>query len=609
MRTRTITGAWILLVLLSVSTGAAGKTQFIELKDAAFSATALQPGQQAVAAVVVETKPGFHTQSHTPSSEDYIKFEVTVDTNPLLTLRRIVYPPGKNETYKAIDESKPLNVYDGKVTIYLLFDVNVDARSGPTKASGKISYQACDASACYPPTDLPFAVETNLVAAGQPVQAQRGDLFAGFDPKWWSDTGSSIAAPAPKQQAQTLLGGFELTKNSYVLAFVAAFIAGIIFNAVPCVLPVLPLKAIGFYEVSQHNRAKSLAFGAVFSLGLISSFAALAVVIVVKRLVGWGEIYTNIYFNIAIVAILLIMAVGTFGAFSVNLPTAIYNITPRHDTYLGNFLFGILTAVLSTPCTFGLFLGLLVWAVDQPPAIGVGLLMTVGAGMAFPYFVLSAFPELARKFPRTGPWSELVKQMMSFLLLGSAVFFARRFIQPYTGFDAFWWVLFAVAALAGAFLLFRTVRLSASPTAWVTSFVIAGVLVGGTFAAVHQIIHQPYTWTPYSPQALETAMKAKRVTVVEFSATWCSTCEYLEATTLHNPQTVSAVKRANVEMLKADVTATTSPDRTLLEQYNPVSAIPFTLVYGPGVTEPVKLGGIYNPQDLISAIDRAGQGK
>jgi len=587
-------------------TAASAAPNYIEVKKAVFDHTALQPGQQAVAAIVVEINPKYHTQSHTPSSSNYIKFMVNVEKNPALTLRKVVYPSGK--AYKIKDDDKPLDVYTGKITVYLLFDVTPEASIAPLKVRGKVSYQACDDDQCYRPSKTPFTIDTKIVPPGQTVKAQDTDVFKGFDPLEWTKSDVEVtAAPQAAETQQKLFGGFVLKKNSFFLAFIAAFLAGIIFNAVPCVLPVLPLKAIGFYEVSQHNRAKSIAFGAVFSLGLIASFAALAVVIVVKKLVGWGEIYSNVWFNIAIVTILLVMAIGTFGAFSVNLPVGIYNITPRHDTYLGNFLFGILTAVLSTPCTFGLFLGLLVWAVDQPPAIGVSLLMTVGAGMASPYFVLSAFPELARKFPRTGPWSELVKQMMSFLLLGSAVFFARRFIQPYTGPDAFWWVLFGVAALSGLFLFFRSLQITANTGPRVVTFVIAALLIGGTYIVVRQIVNQPYAWTPYSSQLLETAKKSKRVVVVEFTATWCSTCQYLEVHTLHSPEVVSAVKKNNVEMLKADITLANAVGWPLLKEVNPVPAIPFTVVYGPGSTDPQKLTGIYSPQDLTHAIENAAQ--
>jgi len=592
------------VLLFAALANAAPAPTYADVEQAVVNYTSLQPRQQAVAAIVVKIHEGYHAQSHTPLDSLLIPFEVQIDSAPAFAFYTPVFPPGKNESYRNIDSKKPLNVYTGIVTVYVPLQVKENAAVGPVKISGTLSFQACDDKQCFQPTTIPFSIDTRIEAIGQPVTAQFPQLFKTIDPRWFSDTTASIAPPAPA--TEKLFGRFELKNNSYVLAFVAAFIAGIIFNAVPCVLPVLPLKAIGFYEVSQHNRAKCLAFGATFSAGLIASFGVLALVVVVYRKVGWGEIYSNPWLNLAIVVILLVMAIGTFGVFTVNLPVGIYNITPRHDTYLGNFLFGILTAILSTPCTFGLFVSLLVWAASQPAVIGATLVMTVGAGMAFPYFLLSAFPELARKFPRTGPWSDLVKQMMAFLLLGSAVFFARRFIVPFTGADTFWWILFAVAVVAGLYLVGRTIKLSPKFSPILIASILAIALIGGVFAAVWDIVQQPYTWTPYSPETLATIEKSHRVAVIDFTATWCSTCQYLEVHTLNGPTVVAAVKKLDVEMLKADLTSSSAPGWKLLNEKADFPAIPFTLVYGPGAAEPIKLNGIYSPEQLIGAIEKAG---
>src|SRR5207237_10886296 len=131
----------------------------------------------------------------------------------------------------------------------------------------------------------------------------------------------------------------------------------------------------------------------------------------------------------------------------------------------------------STPWTFGMFFGLLIWASQQPASIGLSLMIMVGIGMAFPYFVLSAFPELARKMPRTGPWAELVKQMMGFLLILSAIYFARRFIEQALGDKVFWWTLFAVVLAAGIFLVARSIKFSKTRIGPAVACVIAILFV------------------------------------------------------------------------------------------------------------------------------------
>jgi thiol:disulfide interchange protein DsbD len=611
--------AWVLTLVFCANSAFAQSAihkEYAKLADAAFNYTSLQPGQQAVAAIVLDVNDGFHAQSHKPNDPVLYKFVAEVKPVASLTIYDPIYPPGENHVYGDLGN---LNVYTGQVIVFVPIQVKSDAAPGPITFSGTLQYQCCDNNVCYQPSKTPFKIETTIVPAGQQIQTQKAELFKNFDPTIFSHL-APATQPATSQPTAPAHGtngtgagptifGIELTDSSYLLAFAAAFVVGIIFNAVPCVLPVLPLKAIGFYEASHHSRAKSLAFGATFSAGLITCFGVLAQLVVVPhfghRQLAWGELYGHPWFIISISVILLVMAIGTFGAFTINLPPAIYSVTPRHDTYVGNFLFGFLTAVLSTPCTFGMFVLLLAWATRQPPLVGMLLVMTVGAGMASPYLLLSAFPEAARRFPRTGPWSELVKQMMSFLLLASAVYFARRYVQIVTGSDGSWWAIFAVAVMAAVFLLVRTFRIASRTVPRVVGVCIAAAIVVPSLLFVLKAVNQPYEWKPYSSSALAEARKAHRVALVEFTANWCGNCQYLEAFVLHDTSIVAAVKRHDVEMFKADLTADDAPGWALLKELNPVAAIPFTAVYPPGRDEPVHLSGIYSVRDLRDAIDHA----
>ena len=216
----------------------------------------------------------------------------------------------------------------------------------------------------------------------------------------------------------------SLGGNAYLTAFAIAFFVGILFNLMPCVFPVLPLKIYGFYETAQHNRGRCFALGSVFSLGVVASFAVLAMLVLVFKSLTWGSQFNNPWFVGAVVVVLVAMALAMFGAFSVLLPARLYDLAPKHDTYTGNFLMGIVATILSTPCTAPMFVGLMAWAGAQTHVVGVSLLLTVGLGMAFPYLLLSGFPNLARRLPRGGPWGEVVKQFMGFLLLAVAAYFA-----------------------------------------------------------------------------------------------------------------------------------------------------------------------------------------
>jgi thiol:disulfide interchange protein DsbD len=297
------------------------------------------------------------------------------------------------------------------------------------------------------------------------------------------------------------------------------------------------------------------------------------------------------------------MALGTFGFFTVALPTSVYRFTPSHETYFGNFAFGILTAILSTPCTFGLFLGLLVWAASQPPVLGTALVMTVGFGMALPYLILAATPELARRFPRTGPWAEIVKQMMGFLLLATAIYFGRRFLPEGLGERGFWWMLFAVVAASGVFLIVRTLQFTRRALPIGIAVAIALLIVGPALAVTMRLADVPIEWQKYSPEKLATARASGKPVILKFTAQWCGNCQAVEATVYADDRTVEAVKQRDIVMLKADLTRKDALGWPLLKQLYPVGAIPFTAVYLPNETSPRTLAGIYSTQDLLTLLD------
>lgn len=599
MRQKATLAFQLLWTVMFCSPALAAPPKHGEITHSAVSVSGLRQGQKAWAAVVVEIHEGFHAQSHTPLDENFIKFELKPDENRLVKFGTPKYPPGKIEDYPALGK---LSVYTGKVVVLIPLEVPADAKTGPVEISGKVQFQACDDKVCYPPEQPKFSIKGEIVPAAAEVKPNEPELFKDAE-----KAADQTSAGAPTPQGPMTVSAAQITAGTVAWNFFIAFLVGIIFNVMPCVLPVLPLKAVGFYNAAQHSRARSLAFGAVFSLGLIATFAVFGVLIFVMKAFSWGQLFTYTWFQLAIVAILLALAASTFGVFTVKLPVAVYNVAPRHDTYVGNFLFGILTAVLSTPCTFGLFVGLLAWALAvNAPAIGVMMLVMVGVGMAAPYLLLSATPELARRFPRTGPWAELVKQMMGFLLLVAAVYFARPFIGRVVHGEMFWWAPFAVVAVACAFLVVRTVRFAKSATPTVVSVVIAAVILVGAFGAVRRLTARPFPWQAFSTEALEQARAQNRIVLVDFTADWCTNCQYVEAKVLHNPDIVKAVLDRNVVMLKADVTHGDAPGRPLLEKLNPAGSIPLTVIYSNGATEPTqRLEGIYSTRDLQNALDQA----
>jgi len=551
--------------------------------------------QPARVVVTFRIKEGFHAQSHTPTDKSAIKFEVKLDPVPGFTFAEPVYPAGKDETYEALGT---LNVYTGTVVVPIPVTADTSVASADVRFTGSVRYQICDDRVCYMPQNGKFSA-TGLVqvrAMSEPPTTAPATRAAIVD-------AGTTRLPTAIQSSndRTVLSALGL-----------AFVVGLIFNVMPCVLPVLPLKIMGFYEVSQHNRARCMALGAVFSLGVISLFAVLGVMVLALKVISWGELFSKAWFVWTVVVILVGLAVGSFGAFTFQLPTVVYQFTPSHDTYVGNFLLGAFTAILATPCTAYLLPPLMGWAINQPGWLSTLTMVVVGVGMASPYFVLSAFPQVARRFPRTGPWPELFKQMMGFMLLVAASYFAGgRLIHG----GQFWWIVVAMTTVSGIFLVARIVQLSKSALAVaIGAFICVGMVgsvtwwtlsvtgalqprTGGTSTA--------NTWQPFTRQTFDASIASGKIVLVKFTANWCGTCQYIEGTTYSDPNVWKGLTDAGVITLKADLTDENPEAQALLLTLNPAGGIPLTAIYSPRLASPIVLTSLYDATTLLDAVSRA----
>jgi thiol:disulfide interchange protein DsbD len=607
------------VLLLFLSTPAAGQSVLDQLGveptepgvgekaevSAAANLAAVQPGDQVVVAVVLDVVDSYHAQSATPLTDNLLPFRITVADAAAYTGYQPDYADGTIKNYPALapDTNGDISLYVGRSVHFVPVVLADDLTPGnDVTITGTASYQACDDQLCDPLVEEAWSVTLPVVAAGSPTPPAEmaSTLFADYDPTIWSRLETARSA----ETGFSLLGlSLNLADFGVLGILAAAFVAGIVFNVVPCVLPVLPLKAISFYEVSQHHRGKTLALGLAFGLGVTLVFVVLGLLLFAFRSLTWGEPFANVWFSGTVALVLFVMAAYQFGLLSFNLPAGVYNVTPRHDTLTGNVLFGGLTAVLSTPCTFGLFAALLAWAAQQPAWLAVVAVTTVGLGMASPYVLLSAFPEVARRFPRSGPISDIVKKATGFLVLAVALFFAKAALRPIlpaaVAGNAYWWVVFVPIAVACLYLMIQTPRV-AGRVGTVAAIVIGLVGLTGSAWAADRLADNPFE--TFDPAVVAVANDAP--VVVKFTADWCLNCKAIEARVFGNGDYVSSLRSDGVRLLKADLTDGDADGWPLLRELNPAQAIPFTAVYLPGRAEPVKLSGIYSAADLDAALGR-----
>jgi len=572
--------------------------------NTALSASQFAPGSRGVLAIAIDIPQGLHAQSHTPLDEFLIPFEVKPAKQTDLQFSEPLYPKPTIETYPQLGK---VSVYTGHTVVYVPFTVDSAASDGTASVSGVVNYQMCDDQKCFLPSETKFLADVLIRKDGTPVSNLNAKEFAGFDPKLLDgSTSRPTTSPATRATASSPPESSNFSPQSLAGAVLIALLVGVIFNFVPCVLPVLPLKAVGFYEAAQHDRAKTIVFGLVFSAGMVAVFTTLAVLVVLSksvfgRQIQWGEQFAHPVFVWVMAAVLAGLGLSMLGLFAVRLPMGIYGLNFRHDTLVGNAMWGGLTAILATPCTAPLFPPLLAYAIAQPPLYGFITMVAVGVGMASPYLILSAFPQVASKFPRTGPFAELFKQMMAFLLFGTAAWLAgiRLVADPNQ-----WWLVFAVVVIAALYLVFRTRQIIPTVRATIISAALALLLIAGGLGATRRLTDVPFKWEPYTAESYALARRGDKTVLVEFTAAWCLNCKYIEQTVYHDEQTRDEIQKRNVIALKADLTDHSAPGWKLLNELGG-TGIPFTAIFPPAAKDPLTLESIYTSDTLLQMLDQA----
>jgi thiol:disulfide interchange protein DsbD len=269
-----------------------------------------------------------------------------------------------------------------------------------------------------------------------------------------------------------------------------------------------------------------------------------------------------------------------------------------------------MTAVLSTPCTAPFMGSAAAWAATQNPVITLVTFGAIGAGMALPYLILSAAPGLVSRMPRTGPASELIKQVMGLLMIAVAVFFLGTGLDPMlrAPVDApirfFWWIIAAITTGAMLWLVVRTFQITARPAARVVWSTVAVLFAGVSILIAREVTDRgPIPWIGYTPERLAEQLGKSKTVVLDFTAEWCLTCKALEAGVLHRPEVVKLLLSPDVVPMRVDLTGNNIPGKQKLKELAWLG-IPLLAVYGPGVSEPITYDA-YTVDMVKNAIARA----
>jgi thiol:disulfide interchange protein/DsbC/DsbD-like thiol-disulfide interchange protein len=409
-----------------------------------------------------------------------------------------------------------------------------------------------------------------------------------------------------------------------------AFIGGLILNVMPCVLPVIALKILGFVSEARSEPRRVRKLGLFYALGVLVSFLALAAVVngvkIAGHKAGWGMQFGSPVFIVCLTTLVLLVALNLFGAFEVSLGGRAMNaadkLASKHGT-TGAFFNGVLATALATPCTAPFLSVALGFAFAQEASVIVVAFLAVGVGLAAPYVLLSWNPAWLKFLPKPGPWMEKFKIVMGFPMLATAVWLFNLAAGNY-GRRVLWLGIFLVAVALAAWVFGRFFQRGRTRRG--LALVIALILlIGGYVYALESQLHwrAPLVvadttvpiknpaggidWQRWSPEAVAKARSEGHPVLVDFTADWCLTCQVNKKTSIEIPSVRSKLKEINAITLLGDYTHFPDAITAELNRYNR-AGVPLVLVYPKNAdAPPIVLSEILTPGIVLDALDRASR--
>ena len=410
-------------------------------------------------------------------------------------------------------------------------------------------------------------------------------------------------------------------KTGLLQAAGLAFLGGLILNLMPCVFPVLFIKGLSLVQSGAEERHKLRTHGLVYTIGILVSFWVLVSVLLGLRSagahLGWGFQFQSPVFLLLMAALLFFLGLSLAGQFEIGLTlTSAGGSLAAKQGYTGSFFTGVLAVIVASPCTapfMGVALG---YALSQTAAVTFAVFTALALGLAAPYLALTLQPAWTRILPRPGPWMEILKQAVSVFIFGTVIWLAWVLANAYgAAVLAALLCSFLLLAIAGWFLgRWPAKRWSTAVAVLIVLGVVAisawapGELseskltvTGEDSQALSSLSSAHRGWQPWSADAVARYQAQGRPVFVDFTASWCLSCQVNERVALSKPEVQKAFADADIVLMRADWTRY---DDNITRTLNALgrSGVPTYALYAPGASAPRLLPEVLTPGILTDAI-------
>ncbi len=443
----------------------------------------------------------------------------------------------------------------------------------------EVTSQGCaDAGLCYPPNTQSFRVD--------------------FD--------SGLVTPIANIDDNKNISPFSSSSLAY--SIVLALLGGILLNLMPCVFPVLSIKAMNV--VANHGTSiQNRVHGAIYTMGVILSFIAIAAVMLLLRTggtaVGWGFQLQSPVFVIILIYLFFIMGLALAGMFELgaNLMGTGDSLV-KGNSYSSSFMSGVLATTVASPCTAPFMGPALGFTLTQPPLITLVVFGCLGLGMALPFVVLTWKPSTIARLPRPGIWMHHVKQLLSFPLFMTATWLLWV-VGKQTNMDVVAAVTLGLILVAMAIWLWSVELSSNLRTLKVGALLISAIALALPMKAIESSPNKPQ-WETFSSNKLSTLRLRNESVFVNFGADWCITCLMNERLALNSDAFYDVLSNNDITYLKGDWTNQDPEITEFLNSFNR-TGVPLYLFYEKDKLKPKILSQILTPTEVLATLGHSSK--
>ncbi len=375
-------------------------------------------------------------------------------------------------------------------------------------------------------------------------------------------------------------GSASLGGATLFTAIFGALIGGLILNLMPCVFPIISLKALSLTKSAHAERAEAKRHAWLYTLGVLATFLLLVAVLLALKAagtsLGWGFQLQSPKVTGVLALLMFVIGLNLLGVFEIGggLQNTGQGLTQTHDAK-GSFFTGALAVIVATPCTAPFMAGAMGYAFAQPALVTFAVFMALGLGFAAPFLLLGYAPKLLTKLPKPGPWMETFKQFLAFPMFATGIWLA--------------WVMGNQAGSTGlSLLLIAALLIGFAIWLWprgglgkaIGALAVLGALALPLSLTTAKTASAELKSAAWSPEAVQAALAEGRPVFVDFTADWCVTCKVNERLVIDTAKTKALFQDTDTAFLIADWTNKNDMIAAELEKYGR-AGVPLYLVFTP----------------------------